>query len=89
MKAVRVEVHGRVQGVWFRASARAEAERLGVRGWVRNRADGSVEAFAQGDDAAVDALVSWCRTGPTAAEVTRCAVEAVSPDDGLRGFGIR
>jgi acylphosphatase len=89
VKAARVRVEGRVQGVWFRASTRAEAERLGVSGWVRNRGDGAVEAFAQGEDAAVDALLAWCRVGPPAAEVTRCVVEEAPPDDGLDEFRIR
>jgi acylphosphatase len=84
-----IDVRGRVQGVWFRASTRGEGERLGLHGWVRNRSDGSVQAFAQGDAAAVDAFVVWCRSGPPAAEVTQCVVEEVAPDDALREFRIR
>jgi acylphosphatase len=66
---VRIVVRGRVQGVWFRGSTRDEARRLGLAGWARNRADGSVEILAQGAPAAVDRLVAWCHDGPPLARV--------------------
>jgi acylphosphatase len=65
----QIRVRGRVQGVGFRYSLRREAERAGVRGWVRNRRDGSVEALLQGDAEAVARLVAWARHGPPAARV--------------------
>lgn len=68
-KAVRVLIKGRVQGVWFRAWTKQEAESLGLDGWVRNRADGRVEAVFAGPPAAVDAMVEACRRGPSAARV--------------------
>ncbi len=71
MKAVRLRAHGRVQGVFFRDSMRAEAERLGVSGWVRNDPDGTVEALVSGEPAAVDALVAWAHDGPAGARVER------------------
>ena len=71
MKTQHLHIEGRVQGVWFRESMRAEAERLGVTGWVRNAPDGSVEAVVQGSDTAVDALVAWARIGPPQARVDR------------------
>jgi len=89
VKAVRVHVRGRVQGVWYRASTRAEAERLGLSGWVRNRRDGSVEAVFQGDAAAVDDMVAWCGTGPPAAAVAEIGVVELPADDTLTGFQIR
>ena len=75
----RALVKGRVQGVWFRARTQAEATRLGVVGWVRNRTDGSVELEAEGDRGALEALLAWCRQGPTCARVTGLAVEWVPP----------
>jgi acylphosphatase len=69
--ARRIRIHGRVQGVWFRESMRLEAEARGVTGWVRNRADGSVEAVVQGTPEAVGAMIAWARRGPEQAVVSR------------------
>jgi acylphosphatase len=71
MQTRRLVIHGRVQGVWFRESMRQKAEQLGVTGWVRNRADGTVEALVQGGDASVAAMLEWARVGPPQARVTR------------------
>lgn len=79
MKRVRIRISGVVQGVGFRFCCRREALALGVRGWVRNRLDGSVEAVAEGAVGAVDRFVDWCRTGPRGARVT--GVEAVDEPD--------
>ena len=67
-------ISGRVQGVGFRYSMLAEARRLGVTGWVRNRRDGTVEAVVDGDPAAVAAMVKWANTGPPGARVAGVAV---------------
>jgi acylphosphatase len=67
----RLAIHGVVQGVWFRESMRQEAARLGVTGWVRNRADGSVEAMVQGTADAVEAITQWVHHGPEQARVER------------------
>jgi acylphosphatase len=69
--AVRIVVHGRVQGVWFRAWTREEAERRGLSGWVRNRRDGTVEALFAGEDAKVEEMIAVCRDGPPRAQVTQ------------------
>ena len=83
----RLVVHGMVQGVGYRWSLSREAGRLGVSGWVRNRADGTVEAVLEGPDEAVDALEAWCRTGPGGAGVSGVDVMTEAPE-GLTGFTI-
>jgi acylphosphatase len=75
MKAVSVVVTGKVQGVYFRDSCRRIARRHAVRGWVRNREDGSVEAVFAGPADAVDAVVDWCHAGPDAAAVESVITE--------------
>lgn len=71
MVSRQIRVSGRVQGVGYRYALRAEAVRLGVTGWVRNRADGSVEALVQGSADAVKKITDWARRGPPAARVIR------------------
>ena len=88
MVSLRLEISGRVQGVGFRYSMRDEATRRGVRGWVRNRRDGSVEALAQGEPAAVQALVDWARRGPPGARVTEVRASAAE-EAALDGFELR
>jgi acylphosphatase len=77
----RVLVHGRVQGVGFRASCLRRATDAGLGGWVRNTEHGDVEAAFEGAPSAVDALVEWCRTGPSWAQVQSIDVT----DDTARG----
>ena len=84
----RVVVRGRVQGVFYRASCQREAQRLGVAGWARNLDDGRVEVRAEGEPAAVEALVAWCRHGPPRALVTSVDVTEV-PAEGLDRFSTR
>ena len=70
-KRVNIVVSGLVQGVNFRRYTQMTARRLGVRGWVRNLPDGSVQGCFEGDGAAVDEMAAWCRTGPDYARVDR------------------
>jgi len=70
----RVVVSGRVQGVWFRESTRRRAEELGVGGWVRNRPDGRVEAFFEGEEAQVRSAIEFVKVGPPLARVKDVAV---------------
>lgn len=86
MIARRLVIQGRVQGVFFRESLRQEAERLGIAGWVRNRADGDVEALIQGDAAAVEALAAWAHRGPPAARVDRVDIRLDEPVPTLTEF---
>ena len=86
--ARRVRVHGRVQGVFFRDSCRAEAQARGVAGWVTNEPDGSVSAHLEGDPEAVAAVVAWCHDGPRHARVERVDEHDATPE-GLAGFEVR
>jgi acylphosphatase len=70
MIRTRIVISGRVQGVYFRASARDVAHAHGVFGWVRNRPEGDVEALVEGEEAAVQAFITWCNNGPLGAYVT-------------------
>jgi acylphosphatase len=70
-KQVHCIVRGRVQGVFFRASAQREARRLGLTGWVKNLSDGSVEVVVEGEDERVREFVHWAQRGPSAARVDR------------------
>jgi acylphosphatase len=71
LKQVHLVVRGRVQGVYFRASAQREARRLGLTGWVKNRSDGFVEILAEGEEDGLKDLIAWANRGPSAARVER------------------
>jgi acylphosphatase len=83
--AKRLRIEGRVQGVGYRAWMVRTAVRLGVAGWVRNRADGSVEALVEGERAAVEEMLRQCRRGPDLAAVTLIHEDLVEPDEAV-GF---
>lgn len=89
MRRVRAIVTGRVQGVSYRASTADEAQRLGLTGWVKNRADGAVELEAEGDAHVVASLLRWCEQGPPAARVAGLDVEELAPVGADRDFTIR
>lgn len=82
----RLRIRGRVQGVGYRYWAVGRARALGLRGWVRNRSDGSVEAVADGPQDALDAFIAACQVGPRAARVTSVDVEDGAETIG-EGFG--
>ena len=86
---IHVRVTGRVQGVFFRATARDLAGRLGLTGWIENRPDGDVEAEFQGDPQAVDEAVAFCRQGPAHGYVSRVAVRSRDVVDREQGFRVR
>ena len=85
---VHAIVSGDVQGVGFRVSTRAEAQRAGLSGFVRNSADGTVEVEAEGSVDAVAAFVEWLHQGPPGAQVTGVSTRELTPS-GQAGFGIR
>lgn len=84
----RVVVHGRVQGVFFRDTARRMAQSRSVAGWVRNREDGAVEAVFEGAPDAVESMIRFSREGPRGAAVERVEVLEEDPE-GIEGFSIK
>lgn len=87
--AAQFVVTGRVQGVFFRASTQAQAERLGLRGYAGNRSDGGVDVLVAGAADAVETLASWLRTGPAMAKVESVERNAADPADAPRDFEVR
>lgn len=88
MRSVHLSIKGKVQGVFYRASAKEKANILGIVGWVRNCADGTVECVAAGAEEAVAAFITWCETGPRGAMVTGVSVtEGVKVEE--KDFTIR
>lgn len=88
MSAARFLIGGKVQGVWFRASTRDQAQALGLRGYARNLDDGRVEVLATGDDAAIDELAAWLRVGPPQARVDTLERFDAEGSQHHRGFDI-
>jgi acylphosphatase len=84
----RVLISGIVQGVFFRASTRDAAQRVGVHGWVRNLPDGRVEAVFQGSPNKVAAAIEWCRRGPPGSRVERIEILEEEPSGQLIGFDV-
>jgi acylphosphatase len=84
----RVTIRGRVQGVFFRDSARERARGHGVAGWIANRSDGAVEAVLEGSREAVERVVRFLQTGPSQASVDEVEVTEEEPE-GLTGFEVR
>jgi acylphosphatase len=88
MPAKRLVIRGRVQGVGYRYAMVDAAMASGVTGWVRNRRDGSVEALVQGEPAAIESIVAWCRRGPSTSRVS--AIDEIEATDELvTGFELR
>ncbi|MGV3624482.1 MAG: acylphosphatase [Archangium sp.] len=89
LRRVHLVITGLVQGVSYRASTRDEATRLGVKGWVRNLANGDVEAMAEADGAVVDRLITWCKRGPEEARVEEVKVTEAAVDTPFTAFEVR
>jgi acylphosphatase len=86
---VKLRISGRVQGVCFRHYTRETALSQGIKGWVRNCPDGSVEAVLQGDESAVSDVIRWCHDGPSAARVDKVEVTVPSEVENYADFSIR
>ena len=69
-EAIRIIVHGRVQGVWFRAGTQERADELGLFGWVKNQSEGTVEIHVEGEKLQLENFILWCRKGTPTANVT-------------------
>lgn len=83
-----LRIHGKVQGVFFRESARVEAVRLGLTGWVRNCMDGSVETVVEGAPPALEDFIRWCHRGPPSARVTQVERADAEPAGDFRTFTV-
>lgn len=79
VKRVHAVVYGKVQGIYFRAYAQAEGNKLGVKGWVKNRADGAVEAVVEGEVEQIKQMLTWLRKGSPGAQVTKMEVKEERP----------
>ena len=88
MRRVMLRIKGEVQGVFYRQSAKEEASRLGLRGWVKNLPDGAVAADAEGPAEAVDAFIRWCRRGPPSARVTDVEVTEQKASGEFKTFSV-
>jgi acylphosphatase len=86
---VHLYISGLVQGVFFRQNTKRQAQSRGVTGWVRNLADGRVEAVLEGEESAVDAVVEWCRRGPSYARVQKLEVDSEEFKGEFSGFQTR
>ena len=89
MKRIHVYISGRVQGVFFRAETQRVANGFNLTGWVRNMADGRVEALFEGENKSVDKMLEWCHTGPPAARVKEVVIEEGSYTGEFNNFSIR
>jgi acylphosphatase len=87
MPTVHLLIKGKVQGVFYRASAKEVAMALDLRGWVKNTREGHVEAMASGSESALQQFIEWCNKGPAGARVTSLAVVSV-PDTAFEDFKI-
>jgi acylphosphatase len=76
-EATHIIVHGRVQGVWFRAGTKEKADELGLLGWVKNRTEGTVEIHAEGEKLLLEKFIKWCRMGTPAADVISIDIDEV------------
>lgn len=82
IEAVSIKCRGRVQGIFFRATTKELADKLGISGWVKNELDGSVSIHAEGESELLDELIIWCNRGPEMARVDSVLTEKIQ----VKGF---
>ena len=88
MIRVNLKIHGQVQGVFFRRSAKLKADSLGIVGWVKNRDDGNVEAMVEGERAKIAEFMNWCKKGPPFAKVDNVEIKEQKGLEGFSDFSI-
>lgn len=88
-KQINLKIYGKVQGVFFRDSSRAEAKELDLFGWAKNEKDGTVEIVAEGDDKDLIKFIEWCKYGPDHAEVEKVNVKWLNPTNQFTDFLIK
>ncbi len=89
MKHLKATIYGRVQGVFFRDSARQKARELGLTGWVANQADGSVYLEAEGEEEKLKELLAWCWQGSSSARVDKVEQDFSQELKNFEGFEVR
>jgi acylphosphatase len=87
MKTIRLTIKGKVQGVFYRATAKDVADQLGVKGWVKNLPDRNVEISATASEEILQKFIDWCKQGPSKAKVDEVIVEELTLED-FKGFRI-
>jgi acylphosphatase len=87
IEATHIIVHGRVQGVWFRAGSKEQADELGLLGWVKNRPEGTVEIHVEGEKIQLEKFIVWCRKGTPAADVTSLDIDWIMAQE-FKSFDI-
>jgi len=88
-KQINLKIYGKVQGVFFRDSSRAEAKELNLSGWAKNKTDGTVEMVAEGEDKNLKKFIEWCKYGPDHAEVEKVDVEWLEPTSQFSDFIVK
>jgi len=88
MPSIHLIIKGKVQGVFYRASTKEAADKLGLTGWVKNTIDGNVEAFATGTTEQLNQFTEWCRNGPRKAVVTEILITE-KPEEIFNDFSVR
>lgn len=89
MASVDLKIYGQVQGVFFRQSAKIEADKLGLTGWIRNDSDGTVETLAVGPKDNLDQFIKWCKKGPEGASVDRVDVNRLGSSEEFHNFSVK
>jgi acylphosphatase len=87
-RRARLKIHGRVQGVYYRSTAQLMARRMGVKGWVRNCPDGTVEILAEGDAKDLEPFLAWCERGPSGARVRKVDLSWEEPRGEFPDFSV-